>query len=93
MFKSGLFVSLLTYSCLSLAGGPLVLGGSTGTTPVTYQNPNITLNIENGSLGARSNDAANTLVLQAIALWNNVSSSNIKLDIDLKKNSSGYKYR
>jgi len=82
MFKSGLFVSLLTYSCLSLAGGPLVLGGSTGTTPVTYQNPNITLNIENGSLGALSNSAADALVLQALALWNNVSTSDINLVID-----------
>ena len=82
MFKSGLFISLLTYSCLSYAGGPLVLSGSAGTTPVTYQNPNITLNIENGSLGARSNSAADTLVLQALALWNNVSTSDINLVID-----------
>ena len=82
MFKSGLFVSLFTYSCLSYAGGPLVLGGSAGTTPVTYQNPNITLNIENGSLGLLSNAAADALVLQALTLWNDVSTSDINLVID-----------
>ncbi len=82
MFKPTLFVSALTFSSLSFAGGPLVLGGSTGTTPVTYQNPSITLNVENGDLGALSNAAADTLVLQALALWNNVSTSDINLVID-----------
>ncbi len=82
MFKPTLFVSALACSSLSFAGGPLVLGGSTGTTPVTYQNPSITLNVENGDLGALSNAAADTLVLQALALWNNVSTSDINLVID-----------
>ncbi len=82
MFKATLLVSALAYSSLSFAGGPLVLGGSAGTTPVTYQNANITLNVESGDLGATSNAAANTLVLQALALWNNVSTSDINLVID-----------
>lgn len=82
MFKPTLFVSLLAYSSLSVAGGPLVLGGSTGTTPVTYQNPNITLNVESGSLGALSNAAAYTLLSEALVLWNNVSTSDINLVID-----------
>jgi len=82
MFKATLLVSLLTCSSLSFAGGPLVLGGSAGTTPVTYQNPNITLHVESGSLGALSNAAANTLVSEALALWNNVSTSDINLVID-----------
>ena len=82
MFKATLLVSLLTCSSLSFAGGPLVLGGSAGTTPVTYQNPNITLHVESGSLGAVSNAAANTLVSEALALWNNVSTSDINLVID-----------
>ena len=82
MFKPTLFISALAYSSLSFAGGPLVLGGLTGTTPVTYQNPSITLNVENGDLGALSNAAADTLVLQALALWNDVSTSDINLVID-----------
>ncbi len=80
MSKPGLFIFLLTCSCPSFAGGPLVLGGSAGTTPVTYQNPNITLNIESGDLNeTTSNAEATALVLQALALWNNVVTSNIKL--------------
>ena len=82
MFKPTLLVSALAYSSLSFAGGPLVLGGPTGTTPVTYQNPSITLNVESGDLGALSNAAADTLVLQALALWNDVSSSDINLSLD-----------
>ncbi len=82
MFKQTLLVSLLAYSSLSFAGGPLVLGGSAGTTPVTYKNSNITLNIEGGNLGSLSNAAADTLVSQALALWNNVSSSDINLIIE-----------
>lgn len=82
MFKQTFLVSALAYSSLSFAGGPLVLGGPTGTTPVTYQNPSITLNVESGDLGALSNAAADTLVLQALALWNDVSSSDINLSLD-----------
>jgi len=83
MFKPTLLVSAFAYSSLSFAGGPLVLSGSAGTTPVTYQNPNITLNVESGNLGTLLNNTdANTLVLQALALWNNVSSSDINLIID-----------
>lgn len=83
MFKATLLVSALAYSSLSFAGGPLVLGGAAGTTPVTYQNPNITLNIESGDLNeTTSNAEATALVLQALALWNNVDTSNIKLLID-----------
>lgn len=82
MFKPTLLVSLLAYSSLSFAGGPLVLGGAAGITPVTYQNPNIILNVESGSLGALSNAAANTLLSEALALWNKVSTSDIDLVID-----------
>jgi len=83
MFKQTLLVFVLAYSSLSFAGGPLVLGGPTGTTPVTYQNPNITLNAESGDLGTLLNNAdANTLVSQALALWNNVSTSDLNLIFD-----------
>jgi len=86
MFKLLLLVFVLVYSSVSFAGGPLILGGAAGTTPVTYQNPTITLNVENGNLSTTiSNADADTLLLQALALWNDVSSSNINLIIDQKK--------
>lgn len=82
LFKNTLLFSMMTYSGLSSAGGPLVLEGANGNTAVTYQNPNITVNIENGKLGALSNTAADALVQQALDLWNNVSTSTINLIID-----------
>jgi len=75
-------LALYTYSCLSFAGGPLILEGSGGSTPVTYQNPNITLHIESGDLGALSNTDADTLVQEAFNLWNNVNTSTINLVIN-----------
>jgi len=83
MFKQIFLASVLAYSSLSIAGGPLVLGGAAGSTPVTYQNPTITLNIESGDLGLlTTNSDADALVSGALALWNNVSTSNINLIID-----------
>ena len=77
----GLLSSLLI-SSHAIAGGPLVLEGPTGNTPVNYLNPTITLHIENGTLGLLSNAAADTLVQQAFALWSNVNTSSINLVID-----------
>jgi len=82
MFKHTLLAPALVYSSLSIAGGPLVLEGPGGSTPVTYQNPNITLNIENGNLGSLTNSEADALVSGALALWNNISTSDINLIID-----------
>ncbi len=64
------------------AGGPLVLEGPTGNTPVTYQNPNITLHVESGDLGALSNTEADEILKDAFNLWNAVSTSTIKLNFD-----------
>ncbi len=76
------FLSALVYSNLALAGGPLILQGPYGHTPVTYQNPDITLHIESGNLDtARNNEAAGIIVQQAFDLWNNVNTSSIKLKI------------
>jgi len=75
-------LTLYTYSSLSFAGGPLILEGSGGNTPVTYQNPNITLHIESGDLGALSNAAADTLVQEAFNLWNNVNTTTVNLVIN-----------
>ena len=88
MFKQSIIFSILAYSSLSIAGGPLVLEGPSGTTHVTYQDQNITVNIENGDLGLPgdvgflSNDAADSLVLDAFKLWNEISTSTINLVID-----------
>ena len=75
-------------SSLVFAGGPLVLEGPTGNTPVTYQNPNITLHVESGDLGTLlTNDEADILLQQAFDLWNTVNlntvnTSTVKLTFD-----------
>lgn len=74
--------SILTFSSLSFAGGPLILEGPAGNTPVSYQNPNITVHVESGDLGGLSNLEADALVKEAFDLWNNVTSSTINLSID-----------
>ena len=66
----------------SFAGGPLVLEGPSGNTPVRYLNPNITVNVENGDLGALSNAEADALVQDALALWNNLNTSTLNLVMD-----------
>ena len=81
-FKLYSICSVLLYSCLSFAGGPLVLEGPNGNTPVTYLGANITLDVENGDLGALSNAAADTLVQRALNLWNNVPTSTVTLNLD-----------
>ena len=63
-----------------LAGGPLVLEGPSGNTPVTYPNPNIVLDIETGPLGSLRNDIAAQLVTDAVTLWNNTTTSTIAID-------------
>ena len=70
----------LCFASPAMAAGPLVLEGPAGNTPVSYENPNIIFNVESGSLGpTRDNDAADQLVRDAFALWNNVSTSIINL--------------
>ncbi len=69
-------------SSMVFAGGPLVLEGPTGNTPVTYQNPNITLHVESGDLGALSNTEADEILKEAFNLWNAVNTSMIKLNFD-----------
>ncbi|NOQ69840.1 MAG: hypothetical protein GQ573_07020 [Gammaproteobacteria bacterium] len=80
--KSITLVSALVYSNLSLAGGPLILEGPDGHTAVTYLNPIITVHIESGNLGTRTNEAAGTIVEDAFDLWNNVNTSTVMLKIE-----------
>ena len=80
-----LLCSALVYCSSAIAGGPLILAGPTGTTPVTYQNPGITLHVETGTLGSLTNLEADTLVTEAFALWNDVDTSTINLSIDQAK--------
>jgi hypothetical protein len=63
-----------------MAAGPLVLEGPAGNTPASYENPNIIFNIESGPLDADTdNEAADQLVRDAFALWNNIPTSIINL--------------
>jgi len=62
-----------------MAAGPLVLEGPNGHIPARYENPNIVFNIEGGPLGVRDNDTADQLVRDALAVWNNISTSTISL--------------
>ncbi len=84
MYKLGtvILLSALVYSNLSLAGGPLILEGPDGHTPVTYLNPIITVHMESGNLGTRTNEAAGTIVEDAFDLWNNVNTSTVMLKIE-----------
>ncbi len=80
MLKQLYTLFALFLSASAMAAGPLVLEGPAGNTPVSYNNPNISFNIESGSLGpTRDNDAADQLVLDAFALWNNIPTSIINL--------------
>lgn len=68
---------------LSFAGGPLVIEGPHKNTPVTYQDPAITLHIESGDLNATETNAeANAILLEALNLWNKVSTATIELNIN-----------
>jgi len=77
MYKRYTAPLLLCFSTAAIGAGPLVLEGPTGHTPVTYQNPNIVLNIETGTLGSITNDSADQLVSDALQIWNNISTSTI----------------
>jgi hypothetical protein len=67
----------------AFAGGPLVIEGRDGNTPVTYQNPNITLHVESGDLNTTvTNAAANDILLEAFRLWNSVNTSTVNLILD-----------
>lgn len=81
-FRYSLLLFAVTLSDLCFAGGPLVLEGPTGNTPVRYQDPNITVNVESGDLGALSNATADALVHDAFALWNDLNTSTVNLIID-----------
>ncbi len=80
MFKHLHCLLAFFVSSSAIAAGPLVLEGPAGNTPVSYENPNISFNIESGPLGpTRDNDVADQLVRDAFALWNNIPTSIISL--------------
>jgi hypothetical protein len=66
-------------SSLVFAGGPLIIEGPDGNTPVTYEYHDITLHVESGVLGNLSNDDADNLLKDALHLWNNVNTSTVNL--------------
>ena len=81
-FSKFLLFVIAIYTSYSFAGGPINIQGATGNTPVTYQNPNITIHVENGALGATSNATAVFRLQEAVDLWNNVSTATINLSVD-----------
>ena len=66
----------------AFAGGPLDLAGPTGRVPVTYPNggQNVSMNLDQGNLGIRTKAQADTLLMQAFALWNNVPTATVTLN-------------
>ena len=82
LLKHIILLIALIHSSVSIAGGPLILEGHDGSTPVTYQNADITINVENGDLGPLSNAEADALVIEAFGLWNKVNTSTINLIIE-----------
>jgi hypothetical protein len=93
LLKTAALLAMLVYSELLPAGGPLVLEGPDGHTPVIYKNPAITLHLESGDLGRRNNADANEIVQQAFKLWNDVRTSTIMLStrqLDVDINSSNF---
>ena len=75
---SGIIACLASAS--AIAGGPLLLEGPNGNVPATYQDANIVFNIETGDLGTFPNPAADLLVMEALSLWNTVTTSTITLN-------------
>ncbi|MBT8129789.1 MAG: hypothetical protein KJP10_07340, partial [Gammaproteobacteria bacterium] len=66
-------------SAPAIAGGPLLLEGPNGNVPAKYQDPNIVFNIEIGELGPIPNPAADLLVMDALSIWNSITTSTISL--------------
>ena len=65
---------------LAHAGGPLILEGADGSTPVSYTSGAVSLNFDQGLLlTTLTNQQADDLLNQAFALWNNVPSANISI--------------
>ncbi|PCI09308.1 MAG: hypothetical protein COB77_00370 [Gammaproteobacteria bacterium] len=76
------FFTLLACSNASFSGGPLVIQGAGGNTPVRYANPAITLHTENGDLGTLTNTQADDLIQEVVTLWNDITTSTIVLTVD-----------
>ncbi|MGB5455516.1 MAG: hypothetical protein WBO18_06040 [Gammaproteobacteria bacterium] len=81
MLKHLKALSLLCFSAPVIAAGPLVLEGPNGHVPATYEDSNIVLNIETGTLGSLLNDEADQLVRDALTIWNDISTSTIAITL------------
>jgi hypothetical protein len=91
-YKKLLLTALSLFACSNTyAGGPLAVDGNT---PVHYSPATVTLNFDIGMLGSRTNAQADSLVLQGLALWNNVATSSIILtqgnDLPVDVDGSNY---
>jgi hypothetical protein len=69
-----------TLAAQAHGGGPVSL---VNQQPVVYPNggTSLTLNLDQGPLGTRTNAQANTLVQNAIGLWNGVGTSTLRISI------------
>lgn len=75
-----LFFFLALIPTLATAAGPLFVEGTTGNIPVRYQDPPIVLNFDLDMLAvAPTNAETDTLVLNALSLWNSVTTSTVNL--------------
>lgn len=80
MTRHYLLPLLLCAGQLAHAGGPLILEGPTGNTPVSYSGA-VTLNFDQGPLlFTQTNSQADTLVLQALAEWNDVATATVQIN-------------
>jgi hypothetical protein len=79
-FRMLAVLTIFVVTQTSYAGGPLIVGGSNGNTPLRYAPASVNLNFDIGTFGARTNAAADALVLQSFALWNNNPTSTIVLN-------------
>ena len=80
--KYFIFFFALTYASFSFAGGPLILQGVDGHTPVSYEIPDITMHVEAGILGTRTNEQTQILMTDGFNLWSNVDTATVNLTVN-----------
>ncbi len=81
-------VALLAAACVAAsriahAGGPLIFAedGSVVKWPTVGGQTSITLTLDQGSLGALDNGAANAMVVNILSVWNSIATSTLALTI------------
>ncbi|QEP42085.1 DUF5011 domain-containing protein [Ectothiorhodospiraceae bacterium BW-2] len=82
---------LLLWFSTSFAGGPLK---SLNSAPVTYSQPTISLNFDQGTLGTLPKEQADQLVSDSLQIWNSIPTSSIQLqrgsDLEVDVTTANY---